>query len=195
MADLHNKHSFQWAQLLTVTGAHFIADMFVGMIPGILPAVQEHFRLDISQGTLLMGTMFISANFIQVFTGHLRSNKTRPLFLYIGIVLAAVTCFFALVSVTDKSIFILLAMIVASGLGVGSIHPESLRAIHTLNKIRGSAAIAFFMSGGIAGFASGGYIAPVLVERFGHWYACLRCGYKSLQTIIRATIIHNKRQG
>lgn len=162
----HSKR-FQYAQLLSITAAHFIVDMFMGMMPSILPEIRTHFRLDLSQSTLLLGTLFLSANFIQVFTGHLRSDKTRPLFLYIGIALACTICFIAVIPVVSSPLFILLAMIAIGGIGVGSTHPEGLRAIHTLDKIPSAHVTAFFMSGGIAGFAIGCYVGPVLIEWFG----------------------------
>lgn len=162
----HSKR-FQYAQLLSITAGHFIVDMLVGMMPSILPALREHFRLDLSQGTLLLGTLFLTCNFIQVLTGHLRPNKTRPLFLYIGITLATTSCFFAIIPAVSSPLAILLVMIAVSGIGIGSVHPEGLRAVHTLDKIPSASITAFFMSGGIGGFAIGCYVGPVLVERFG----------------------------
>jgi FSR family fosmidomycin resistance protein-like MFS transporter len=165
----HSKR-YQYAQLLSITAAHFIVDMFVGMMPALLPALRTRFRIDLSQSTLLLGMLFLTCNFIQVLTGHLRSDKTRPLFLYIGVILACTICFFAIVPVASSTAImmtILIAMVVVGGIGVGSVHPEGLRAIHTLDKIPSASVTAFFMSGGIAGFAIGCYIAPLLVERFG----------------------------
>jgi FSR family fosmidomycin resistance protein-like MFS transporter len=165
----HSKR-YQYAQLLSITAAHFIVDMFVGMMPALLPALRTRFRIDLSQSTVLLGTLFLTCNFIQVLTGHLRPDKTRPLFLYIGVILACTICFFAVVPVASSSAImmtILIAMVVTGGIGVGSVHPEGLRAIHTLDKIPSASVTAFFMSGGIAGFAIGCYIAPLLVERFG----------------------------
>lgn len=174
MANLHNRHAFQWTQLFSVTVAHFIVDMFVGMMPSILPRIRTHFHLDLSESTLLLGALFLSCNFIQVFTGHLRPNKTRPLFLYIGVFLACTICFLAIVPVTSSPLLTLLAMITISGIGIGFIHPEGLRAIHTLDKIPSATITAVFMSGGIAGFALGCYLAPVLVDHLGlkglYWF-------------------------
>ena len=164
----HSKR-YQYAQLLSITAAHFIVDMFVGMMPPLLPALRIRFGIDLSQSMLLLGTLFLTCNFIQVLTGHLRPHKTRPLFLYIGIVLACTLCFFAIVPIVSSTtiMVILIAMIVIGGMGVGSVHPEGLRAIHTLDKIPSASVTAFFMSGGIAGFAIGCYLGPLLVEWFG----------------------------
>ena len=165
----HSKR-YQYAQLLSITAAHFIVDMFMGMIPPLLPALRKHFMIDLSQSTLLLGMLFLTANFTQVLTGHLRPNKTRPLFLYLGSALACTICFLGIVPVVSSPVImmtILIAMVIVGSIGIGSVHPEGLRAVHTLDKIPSASVTAFFMSGGIAGFALGCYIAPLLVERFG----------------------------
>jgi len=56
---------------------------------------------------------------------------------------------------------------IASGLGIGSAHPEGLRAVHTLSRIPAALSTAVFMTGGFLGFACGGIISTTLVARWG----------------------------
>ncbi|AQT67300.1 Major Facilitator Superfamily protein [Anaerohalosphaera lusitana] len=182
---IDNKPSLrlQWGQLLAVSGAHFLVDVYAGMMPAILPAVRDKFNISLTMGVALISTLYISCNIMQIGTGHVRAQKDKPLLMYIGLALGAVLCSFAAfpaqeagveASIYIKLTLILLVIIAASGLAM--VHPEGLRAVHRLDGIQPAMSTAVFMAGGFMGFASGGYIATLLVEAFGFkglYFLCL----------------------
>ena len=140
--------------------------MFSNMLPSILPVVREEFALSLSLGIFAVVALVMTANTVQVVTGHLRADKTGPLFLHIGLVLAAGICLLAALP-GSGNFSGMISLAIVSGTGIAIVHPEGLRGVHALNRIPAAVSTAVFMAGGFLGFASGGIISTVLVSRSG----------------------------
>ena len=159
--------TFQWAQLLVLSGVHFLADMFASMLPAILPPIRDEFSLSLSLGGAIIVVMTFASNSVQVFTGHTRAESSRPLLLHVGLVLGASICFLSVLPRQSGAFGLMVLLATVSGCGVGIAHPEGLRAIHALERIPSSVSTGIFMSGGFVGFAAGGAVSTILVSRFG----------------------------
>lgn len=157
---------FQWTQLLALTAVKFLVDMFAGMLPAILPAVRAEFTLSLTSGVNILFALYLVCNGVQILVGHMRPDKTRPLFLYLGLILVAAVCLLDVVPRAADSVPLIL-LVVVSGFGIAIVHPESLRAVHALERISSSIGTAVFCAGGAVGFASGGLVSAALVSRFG----------------------------
>ena len=154
-------------QLLVLAGVHFLVDMFGGMLPAILPAIRTEFALSLSLAGILLGALHMTSNGFQVLTGHMRAHKRMPLFLHVGLILAAGICLLGFLPRSGGAFAAMIVLAVVSGFGVAITHPESLRAVHRLRRIRPAVSTAVFMTGGFLGYASGGAVSAVLVSRLG----------------------------
>jgi MFS family permease len=159
--------TFQWAQLLALAFAHFVVDIFPGMLHSILPAVQTHFGFGVARGGIILTSYLLVSNGIQLLTGHLRENRRRPFFIYLGLSLAVVLCLLNILPASPSALPAVIALCVISAAGTGIVHPEGLRGIHTLDKIPPAVSTSVFMACGILGFAAGGYTSTALVDKFG----------------------------
>lgn len=159
--------ALQWAQLIALTCVHALVDMYAGMLPVIMPAVRERFGWGLKEGINLVFILYITCNVMQIATGHMRSQKTKPFFMYIGLVIAAAMCLMAVVPTGDHAIDYVTILVIISGCGIAVTHPEGLRGIHRIKLITPAMSTAIFMAGGFVGFAGGGFVATFLVERFG----------------------------
>jgi MFS transporter, FSR family, fosmidomycin resistance protein len=157
----------QWVQLVVLSGVHFLVDMFGNLLPAILPVICRDFRVSLAVGGLVVASLPLASNGVQILTGHMRPDKTRPLFLYLGVVLAASICLMALVPRSTSGIILLVVLGVVSGSGVAIAHPEGLRAVHTFDRISPGLSTSVFMTSGFLGFASGGAISAGLVAVYG----------------------------
>jgi FSR family fosmidomycin resistance protein-like MFS transporter len=154
-------------QLLVLAGVHFIIDMFASMLPAILPAIREEFSLSLSLGGLVLAVMLMTSNGLQPLVGHMRADKRRPLFLHLGLILAAGICLLGVLPRGGNAFTIMILLAVVSGCGIAIVHPEGLRAVHWLRRIPPAVSTAVFMAGGFLGYASGGAASAFLVSRFG----------------------------
>ena len=157
----------QWTQLVVLSAIHFLVDMFGNMLPAILPTLRERFAITLATGGSILAALSLAANGVQVLTGGMRPNKTTPLFLHVGMVLAASICLIFLAPKSSMGVVLLFALGVISGSGIAITHPEGLRAIHTLDRISPALSMPIFMTSGFLGFASAGMISAVLVSSYG----------------------------
>lgn len=167
--------SRQWIILLALTAGHFVVDCFPGTMHTLLPEIQKDFHFNLSAGATLLMYFLLAANGIQVVMGHLRPDKTCPLFLYLGLACSLFLCGLILLPRQAESFWPMVIMLFICGLGVGMTHPEFLRSVHTLDKISSAVSTSVFMGGGVAGFAFGGWAAAGLVHKWGFstlWYFC-----------------------
>lgn len=145
----------------------FFCDMFLGIMPAILPEVREQFALSLTRGVNILFALHLSANMVQLLISHLRSDKRKPLLLYIALVLAGTLCFLGAVPKSPGSFGLLIILVIITACGNGMYNPEGLRAIHKLRHIPASISSCFFMSGGFAGYAIGGLVSTALVSGLG----------------------------
>jgi len=144
-----------------------MVDMIGGMLPAILPKVRTDFQLSLTIAVLVPVVMMIAANSIQMFTGNLRANRVKPLFLHLGLVLTVAVCLLGALPRSHAAIPMMVLLAIITGCGIGTVHPESLRAIHALPHIPPAISTGVFMTGGILGYASGGAISTILVSYWG----------------------------
>jgi FSR family fosmidomycin resistance protein-like MFS transporter len=154
-------------QLFVLAGVHFLIDLFASMLPAILPAIREEFSLSLSRAGLVLVVLMMTCNAVQPLVGHMRAYKRRPLFLHLGLVVAASICLLDALPRASNAYVLMIILAVVSGCGIAIVHPEGLRAIHSLGRIPPAVSTAVFMAGGFLGYASGGTVSAFLVSRFG----------------------------
>ncbi len=159
--------TFHWMHLFVLASVHFFIDVFASMLPAILPVIRAEFSLSLSMGGLVMAVMYLTCNGVQPLIGHLRANKRKPLFLYLGLILGSVICLLGALPRGGGAFGGMILLAVVSGFGIAIVHPEGLRGVHRLRLIPPAVSTAVFMAGGFLGFASGGVVSAFLVSRFG----------------------------
>jgi FSR family fosmidomycin resistance protein-like MFS transporter len=157
----------QWVQLIVLSAAHFLLDMFGNVLPSILPVIRQEFAMSLSVAGVILASLILTSNGVQVLTGQMRPEKSRPLFLHIGLLMATGICLIALVPRTAAGVPLLVGLGVLTGTGIAIAHPEGLRAVLTLDRIAPTLSTAVFMTSGFLGFASGGAVSASLVTAFG----------------------------
>lgn len=153
--------------MLALTGVHCIVDLFSAIPPPILPAIRAEFILTIESGVIILCVHLLACNGVQVLTGHMRSEKKLPLFMYIGLFLAAAVCLWAVLPREAGGFEFMILLAIVSGSGIAIAHPEGLRGIHSLGRIPVATSTAVFMAGGFIGYAVGGWVPTLLVSSFG----------------------------
>jgi FSR family fosmidomycin resistance protein-like MFS transporter len=159
--------TFQWMQLLVLAGVHFLIDMFASMLPAILPAIRAEFTLSLSLGGIVLAALLMTSNGVQPLVGHMRARKRRPVFVHLGLILAASICLLGALPRGRSAFAILILLAVVSGCGIAVVHPEALRAVYWVRRFPPAVSTAVFMAGGFLGYASGGAVSALLVSRFG----------------------------
>ena len=178
--------TFYWMQLLALAAVHFIVDLFAGMPPAILPAILDGFGWTLSRGVFVLVALYLTCNGVQVLTGHVRSDKRQPLLLHLGLLLSACICLIGILPRGTGGFGTMVFLAIISGLGIAVVHPEGLRAVHRLKRIPPAVSTAVFMAGGFLGYASGGGISALLVDRYGFagLYPLIICSLVGIAAVI-----------
>jgi len=158
----------EWFQLASLTLAHAVADTFVGIIAPILIPLCSHYQVSLSRLIFASSILAFSSNIFQIPIGHLHARLTSPILIIGGVLLSGISVFMTQLPLTGTlSVVCMSLLAIVAGLGVATVHPEGLRAVHGLKLIPSSLSTAIFMVAGFFGFASGALLSSSLVEVFG----------------------------
>lgn len=146
------------AGLALLGTGHFVIDMTVGAIPAFIPVFSDLFDLSDTEAVMILGASVFSSSAIQPAFGWLADRRNCAWFMWGGVLLAAVGL--ALAGLAG-GYAVLIAAIVASGLGVAAFHPEAARVANHLAGSRKATGVAWFSVGGNLGFAAGPLVAAL----------------------------------
>lgn len=146
------------AGLALLGTGHFVIDMTVGAIPAFIPVFSDLFDLSDTEAVMILGASVFSSSAIQPAFGWLADRRNCAWFMWGGVLLAGVGL--ALAGLAG-GYAVLIAAIVASGLGVAAFHPEAARVANHLAGSRKATGVAWFSVGGNLGFAAGPLVAAL----------------------------------
>jgi len=157
----------QLHKLWALAFVHFVADMFGNFLPAIIPEMRDIFGMSLAMGTGVLFVFYFTHNGIQVFIGHLRADKSKPLLLMAGAVISGLICFLAVLERFENPYVLILGLAFFAACGVGMMHTEGLRALHALDRIPWTIGTSIFMGGGFLGAAFGQVVSAVFVQEQG----------------------------
>jgi FSR family fosmidomycin resistance protein-like MFS transporter len=118
---------FDLRVLLILSLGHLVVDIYQGALPAILPFLKEKLDLTYAMtGMILMASNFTSSILQPVF-GYVSDKKAMAYLLPLGLVAAGVG--FSVLPFSPYFLLIL-GLVIISGLGVASYHPEGYKTAH-----------------------------------------------------------------
>jgi FSR family fosmidomycin resistance protein-like MFS transporter len=155
---------FNLKVLLILSLGHLTTDIYQGAIPAILPFLKEKLSLSYSTAGVIMLASNFTSSIVQPLFGLLSDRKEKPFFLPLGCICAGIG--FCLLPVPSRY-FMILLLVIFSGLGVASYHPEGFRTAYFFTGQRAATGMSVFSVGGNLGFALGPIIALSVITHFG----------------------------
>jgi FSR family fosmidomycin resistance protein-like MFS transporter len=143
-----------------LAAGHFVVDFSVGMLSPLLPAFKKALQLTDLRTSLILASVTFSSSFIQPLFGMVSDRVRATWFLWAGV--AAATLGIGLAGVAP-SYWMVLALVVVGGLGVGAYHPEAARLANHFAGSRKATGVAWFTVGGNIGFAMGPLLVALLI--------------------------------
>ncbi len=161
-ASLHNPGT----QILTLSAAHFMVDLLGGTLPGVLPVALRHFNLNLGLGVVILTSMSIGCNIMQIPAALLDRHHRTPRLLALGLAMAGMIVLLAAMPETTPFFLICLLMLIV-GAGIAIVHPLGLRGTQHVTRIAPSITTPAFMTSGFLGSAIGPWISALLVSSWG----------------------------
>ncbi|NTU60643.1 MAG: MFS transporter, partial [Deltaproteobacteria bacterium] len=150
--------------LLLLSCGHLVTDIYQGSLPALLPLLRTKLGLSYAAaGTVLLASN-LTSSVIQPLFGFFSDRRSKPLLLPLGCLFAALGL--SLLALPSRFAGVL-CLVVLSGLGVASYHPEGYRTATGFTGRRAAAGMSIFSVGGNFGFALGPILCLAVVTRLG----------------------------
>jgi FSR family fosmidomycin resistance protein-like MFS transporter len=147
-----------------LSGGHLAVDFASGSVPALIPFMTDKFHLGYALSALLLLAATASSSLVQPLFG-LWSDRRGALWLIPGgTLLAAIGVGGAAISPAYP---LVLLGVFAGGLGVAAFHPEGAKFAAYASGQRRASGMAYFNSGGNAGYALGAFATGQLVVWLG----------------------------
>jgi len=147
-----------------LSGGHLAVDFASGSVPALIPFMTDKFHLGYALSALLLLAATASSSLVQPLFG-LWSDRRGALWLIPGgTLLAAIGVGGAAVSPAYP---LVLLLVFAGGLGVAAFHPEGAKFAAYASGHKRASGMAYFNSGGNAGYALGAFVTGQLVVWLG----------------------------
>src|SRR6266540_2567268 len=161
--------------MLALAAGHLGTDFANGALPALLPFLVERFDLSYTLAATLVLASAVSSSVVQPLFGLWSDRRGAIWLLPGGVALAGIGIALA---ADAPSYWLVLVLVVVSGLGVAAFHPEGSKFAAYVSGRRRASGMSAFSIGGNVGFALGPIVATPLVIWFGlrgGWLLALPC--------------------
>jgi MFS transporter, FSR family, fosmidomycin resistance protein len=156
--------------LTVLCAGHFVNDSYSSIIYPLLPLIKLKLGLTSGQVFWLAPLYAISSSLMQPVYGFISDRYFRRFFAVFG---PAITGVFVSMIGLAPSYGILIVLLVAGGIGIGSFHPQAAAMAATASSERRRVGMAMFSAVGTLGFAVGPLVITRVVAAYGlehSWY-------------------------
>src|ERR671928_1103351 len=143
---------------------HLATDFANGALPALLPFLVDRFSLSYTLAAVVMLASAASSSLVQPLFGAWSDRRGAMWLLPGGVALAGVGIALAAAA---PSYWLVLLLVVLSGLGVAAYHPEGSKFAAYASGRRRASGMSLFSIGGNVGFALGPTIATPVVLALG----------------------------
>ena len=157
-------NKFNLKVLLLLSSGHLVTDLYQGALPVILPFLKAKLMLSYTATGIILLVGTLTSSVIQPLFGYISDRKEKPLLLPLGCLCAGLG--FSMLAL-PSSFALVLPLVVLSGLGIASYHPEGFRTAHFFTGEKKVTGMSIFSVGGNLGFAIGPLLALFVVQSFG----------------------------
>src|ERR687888_217044 len=147
-----------------LSAGHLGTDFANGALPALLPFLVDRFGLSYTLAATLMLASAASSSLIQPLFGLWSDRRGALWLLPTGVAVAGVGIALA---ADAPSYWLVLLLVVVSGVGVAAYHPEGSKFAAYASGVRRASGMSAFSIGGNVGFALGPIAATPLVVAFG----------------------------
>lgn len=147
-----------------LSSGHLATDFANGALPALLPFLKERFSLSYTAvGGVVLASQ-ASSSLIQPLFGLWSDRRGAMWLLPSGVALAGIGIALA---ADAPSYWLVLLLVLASGVGVAAFHPEGSKFAGFVSGRRRASGMAWFSIGGNLGYALGPLAATAVVSAFG----------------------------
>src|SRR5215471_10165084 len=150
--------------LTALSGGHLAVDFAGGSLPALLPFLTDRFGLSYTLAALLMLASAVCSSLIQPLFGHWSDRRGAMWLLPTGVAVAGIGIALA---ADAPSYWLVLVLVLASGIGSAAYHPEGSKFAGFVSGPKRASGMSWFSIGGNLGFGVGPLATTAVVVAFG----------------------------
>src|SRR5438105_181655 len=147
-----------------LSSGHLATDFANGVLPALLPFLHDRFHLSYTLSAVLIVASTVSSSVIQPLFGLWSDRRGAMWLLPSGVALAGIGIALA---ADAPSYWLVLLLVLASGVGVAAFHPEGSKFAGLVSGRRRASGMAWFSIGGNLGYALGPGAATAVAAALG----------------------------
>ena len=157
---LQNKKALFW-----LSGAHFINDIYTGVLNPIMPFIAAKIGISMAIATIILTISHIFSSLLQPLFGFFADNIVKRSFIFWGLILSSI---FIPLSALAHNPFILVLFIIFGSIGSSLFHPQALGfASRFAQKDSAGKSMAVFVAMGTLGYSMGPVVSSAITQFLG----------------------------
>lgn len=155
-----NKKTLFW-----LSGAHFINDIYTGVLNPIMPFIAAKIGISMAIATIILTISHIFSSLLQPLFGFFADNIVKRSFIFWGLILSSI---FIPLSALAHNPFILVLFIIFGSIGSSLFHPQALGfASKFAQKDSAGKSMAVFVAMGTLGYSMGPVVSSAITQFLG----------------------------
>lgn len=155
-----NKKALFW-----LSGAHFINDIYTGVLNPIMPFIAAKIGISMAIATIILTISHIFSSLLQPLFGFFADNIVKRSFIFWGLILSSI---FIPLSALAHNPFILVLFIIFGSIGSSIFHPQALGfASRFAQKDSAGKSMAVFVAMGTLGYSMGPVVSSAITQFLG----------------------------
>ena len=155
-----NKKALFW-----LSGAHFINDIYTGVLNPIMPFIAAKIGISMAIATIILTISHIFSSLLQPLFGFFADNIVKRSFIFWGLILSSM---FIPLSALAHNPFILVLFIIFGSIGSSLFHPQALGfASKFAQKDSAGKSMAVFVAMGTLGYSMGPVVSSAITQFLG----------------------------
>lgn len=155
-----NKRALIW-----LSGAHFINDIYTGVLNPIMPFIAAKIGISMAIATIILTISHIFSSLLQPLFGFFADNIVKRSFIFWGLILSSI---FIPLSALAHNPFILVLFIIFGSIGSSLFHPQALGfASKFAQKDSAGKSMAVFVAMGTLGYSMGPVVSSAITQFLG----------------------------
>ena len=151
--------------LLWLSGAHFINDIYTGVLNPIMPFIAAKIGFSMAVATIILTISHIFSSLLQPLFGFFADNIVKRSFIFWGLILSSL---FIPLSARANNSLILVLFIIFGSIGSSLFHPQALGFVSRFaNSSNAAKSMSIFVAMGTLGYSFGPVISSAITQFLG----------------------------
>lgn len=162
MVMIYNKKEMK--PQIWLSGAHFINDIYTGVLNPIMPFVAEQVKITMPVATIILSCSHIFASLLQPFFGFFADKMTKRALIFWGLIFTS--CFLT-IAPSVRNIPLMILFIILGSLGSSLLHPQALGLVPKFSTLSVEKNMGIFIATGTLGFSLGPLVSSSVAQFLG----------------------------